>query len=297
MAARKVLNFSSEDMLAILTIGRAIHALAPSLDETKYMEYSVGIFKASRKYRIDPTVMVAIAMQETGFREDLPEGKAGERGICQIRKMWLKNPKFIKEFRTQTIDDLDKPSKNFMFSAWILRDLKNSVSKGSLPFWSYYNSVRFENRFKYFLAVNRNIATLLRHEIAQNEIAVADAAAQEAARSRLSLMPPRNVAAPAQASIVPMLAPTPSRVINAQKPAVVAERPAPVKQAPAVVQKPRVEQVKRADFSGDVQDLVTEGGHWIPDAMQRLQKQKEEKKQNDKQASHQSFLRQIAANP
>lgn len=161
----RALDLNYPQMVEVLKLAKAINAVNPRLEDSKYIEYAVGIYRASQKYSIDPRVMIAIAQQETGFRENLPEGAAGEIGICQIRKMWLKNPKFKVEFKKQTIKDMHKPAKSFMFAAWILKNLKDSSStSGTLPFWSFYNAVKFEPRFKYFLAVNRNIATLRRHE-------------------------------------------------------------------------------------------------------------------------------------
>lgn len=261
-------------MSAILKIGKSIHALNPRLDESKYMEYAVSIFKASKKYEIEPGILMAIAQQETGYRENLPEGAAGERGICQIRRMWLKNPKFIKEFKVQTIEDLEKPVKNFLFAAWILKDLKRTVAKGSLPFWSYYNSVRFENRFKYFLAVNRNIATLLRYEIAQNEISGTETLVA-AVEPKVELLPPKREM------------PRPNRAVAAQP-----------KIVPIASSRRDSVSINKASFSNDVQDLMQEGSHWIPDALNRMQREKNDRKNKsqDKQAFQHSFTRELAAN-
>jgi hypothetical protein len=168
--AQQRFHLSTKQMQEVINIANAINMLNPILDEGKYLEYAVGIHHASTKYGIDPMVLIAIAQQETGFRENLPEGKAGEIGIIQIRKMWLKNPQFFREFKKQSIADLKKPAKSFLFAAWILKGLQGTTSKGSLPYWSYYNSVRFENRFKYFLAVNRNIATLRSFDPFENRI-------------------------------------------------------------------------------------------------------------------------------
>lgn len=167
-APRKAV-LSSSQMENIVTIARKITWVNPALDESKAMQYAVGIFRAAVKYKIDPTILISIAQQETNFREDLPEGKAGEIGICQIRKMWLKNPQFIAEFKRQTIKDLDNPAKSFVFAAWILKNLREANQKGSLPWWSFYNAVRFEPRFKYFLAVNRHIATIKRYELEEDQ--------------------------------------------------------------------------------------------------------------------------------
>ena len=163
-------------MQEVINIANAINLLNPGLDESKYLEYAVGIHHAAAKYGIDPRVIIAIAQQETGFRENLPEGKAGEIGIIQIRKMWLNNPKFTHEFKKQTIADLKKPAKSFLYAAWILKGLQGETGKGSLPYWSYYNSVRFENRFKYFLAVNRNIATLRSFDPFENRLVASNEA-------------------------------------------------------------------------------------------------------------------------
>ncbi len=265
---KRALNFSHEEMKAILKIAKSIHVLNPRLDDTKYMEYATGIYKASQKYGIDTNILVAIAQRETEYREDLPEGAAGEHGICQIRKMWLKNKYFVKEFKNQSIADLDKPAKNFMFAAWILKDLKKTVSKGSLPYWSFYNAVKFEPRFRYFLSVNRNIAALLRADVNIGEEAV-QAKPTLVAERRVELMPPRRPATPE-----------------------------PI-QAPKVVQvsaKREDVSVNKASFSSDVQDLVEEGNHWIPDALQRLQKEKEQKKKTQQRQAFIPYQREVAQN-
>ena len=148
-------------VLDVVSVARAIKAVQPYLGETKLMEYGLGILRASKKFDIDASVLIAITQQETAFRPNLPEGRAGEHGICQIRKMWLKQPAFKREFKNPTISDLHRPAKSFLMAAWILRDLKSRVSNHKiLPWWSYYNAVRFENRFKYYVAVNRNFAKL-----------------------------------------------------------------------------------------------------------------------------------------
>jgi len=181
----KLVNLSHDQMLEVIKIARAINLVNPYLEDSKYVEYAMGIHQASLKYSIEPTILIAIAQQETNFRDNLPEGKAGEIGICQIRKMWLKNPKFISEFKHQTIKDLSRSSKNFLFAAWILKDLRINNTKGSLPFWSYYNAVRFENRFKYFLAVNKNIATLKRHDaFGENRIVASDENSDDSTTAR-----------------------------------------------------------------------------------------------------------------
>lgn len=175
MAAQRF-KLSAQQMEHVIHIANAINLLNPKLEESKYLEYAMGIHKAALKYGVDPAVLIAITQQETSFREGLPEGAAGEIGICQIRKLWLGRTSFKKEFNKQTINDLKKPQKSFLFAAWILRELQKSTEKGTLPYWSYYNSVRFENRLKYFLGVNRYLSVLNEFDPSKDRlIAVANA--------------------------------------------------------------------------------------------------------------------------
>lgn len=160
-----VRDLSSAQMLEVVRLARLIAFSQPNLHSSKYFEYAYGILMASHTYQIDPVLMVAITLQETSFRENLPEGRAGEIGICQIRKNWLRNTLFIKEFGRIKVKDLRNPTKSFLFAAWILKDIK-VIERPSrtLPFWSFYNSRTFENRLKYFLSVNRTLVRLRRIE-------------------------------------------------------------------------------------------------------------------------------------
>lgn len=144
----------------VLRIAKAIAVVQPYLDNSKYIEYALGIRRASLKYGVEPQVLIAITQQESGFREKLPEGAAGEIGISQILKSWLDNARFKMEFGVVTTADLKKPAKSFLYSAWILRNLKAEVTSRTLPYWSFYNSQKFESRLKYFLRVNKHIAVL-----------------------------------------------------------------------------------------------------------------------------------------
>ncbi len=169
-------TFTQQTLSDVVSVARAIKAVQPYLGETKLMEYGLGILRASKKFEIDASVLIAITQQETAFRPNLPEGRAGEHGICQIRKMWLKQPAFKREFKNPTIADLHRPAKSFLMAAWILKDLKSRVSNHkTLPWWSYYNAVRFENRFKYYVAVNRNFAKLRKFQLTlENEAQYAE---------------------------------------------------------------------------------------------------------------------------
>lgn len=160
-----VRDLSSAQMLEIVRMARLIAFTQPNLHSTKYFEYGYGILMASQTYGIDPILLISIIHQETSFRENLPTGKAGEIGIAQIRKAWLKNPLFVREFGSLKANHLKDPIRAFTYAAWILKDLK-SIERPSrtLPFWCYYNSKQFENRLKYFLSVNRNIVNLRKND-------------------------------------------------------------------------------------------------------------------------------------
>lgn len=156
------LDLTPDEMQEVIKISKSVALAKPSLPDSKKLEYAVGIFKASKKFGILPNLLVAIAAQETSFRENLPEGKAGEFGIVQIRKIWVKNPKLRRHFKTIKLKDLNVPEKAFSFAAWILSDLRKNAPKSSIPFWSFYNARGFEPRFKYFLAVNQKLSYLNR---------------------------------------------------------------------------------------------------------------------------------------
>jgi|GEM_PF-1512247 len=167
------LNLLPEEMNEVIKISRNIGLAKPSLSNSKKLEYALGIFKASKRFEIPSNLLIAIAAQETSFREDLPEGRAGEYGIVQIRKIWVKNPKLRKHFSTIKIKDLNNPEKSFLYAAWILKDLKKNAPKSAIPYWSYYNARGFQPRFKYFLTVNQKLSYLDRgipftREIEQN---------------------------------------------------------------------------------------------------------------------------------
>lgn len=146
--------------LSVESIERAITWVKPSLESQKVVLYARAISKAAKRYRIDPLTLIAIAHQESSFRENLPVGKAGELGMLQIRRSWVQNPKFRKAFRNVKEQDLKNPVKAFTFAAWILNDLKRSKLSEKLPYWTLYNARKFENRLKYYLRVKRHLAAM-----------------------------------------------------------------------------------------------------------------------------------------
>jgi hypothetical protein len=243
------------ELKEVIRLAKAISVVQPFLEEGKYLEYSWGIFKAAQHYGIEAEVLISITEQETNFREDLPEGAAGERGICQIRKNWLQNKKFRKEFRKATIKDLHRPSKSFLFAAWILRGLKDQVTSNTLPYWSYYNSVRFENRMKYFLAVNKNIVALKRYEGYIN----AGMAPEEAVAQQVISEPKPTMVASA-----PVVRPAPTTNYYPVLKAQTVESPTQFARTPSQISN-RVAEVKSSNGGTT--------GRWISDALVKIQKQ------------------------
>jgi len=147
-------------MADVVKIAHAISIIRPRLEEPKYFEYALGIYRASKKYDIRPGLIIAIAHQESSFQERLPEGKAGELGITQVLKSWVNNPKFRREFPNATERSFRKPAESFLYTAWILAELKKHEAPGTLPFWSFYNARQFKHRIKYFVRVNKHMSKL-----------------------------------------------------------------------------------------------------------------------------------------
>ncbi len=154
---------TAKAMAEVVQIAKAISMVQPRLEEPKYIEYALGIYRASKKYGIEPDLIIAIAQQESSFKEKLREGKAGELGITQVLKRWVHNSKFRREFPTATHKTLLKPAESFLYTGWILAELKRREKHGTLPFWSFYNSRKFKNRIKYYVRVNKHMTRMARN--------------------------------------------------------------------------------------------------------------------------------------
>lgn len=143
-----------------LFIEKAIQWINPHVSQERAERYAAAIVKAADRFDVEPLTLVAIAHQESSFRENLPLGRAGEVGMLQIRKAWLSNKKFRRVFRKFSQKDLKNPETAFMAAAWILSDLKKSTRATKLPYWTYYNARQFRNRFKYYLRVGRHLSRI-----------------------------------------------------------------------------------------------------------------------------------------
>lgn len=266
VAGPSLTDLGPQALKDVLKIARAIQVVNKRLEDHKYLEYSVGIYRAAIRYNIEPSVLIAITQQETGFRENLPEGRAGEQGICQVLKSWLQNTKFKAEFRGAKPNDFHRPSKAFQFAAWILSDLKSRISKGTLPYWSFYNANKFHNRFKYFLAVNRYIAMLKQNEHLFDDRAIAAVDAGPQSKTSVVDVAPSPVPvneAEMAAKLGPQMA-----SLGQVKPAEVKAKPPPAPQKPTAEIKREVKAI--ADTS-EAEKSKNSKTRWIPDALRRLQ--------------------------
>lgn len=160
LVGSKAFATSQGEMRQILSIARGISAVQPFLPSSKYISYGIAIHRASKRFTVHPALLIAIAQQESGFRENLPEGPAGEIGVCQILKSWLNNPELKRAFGKLTVRDLKRPSISFQISAWILQELEGRVDAGPLPFWSFYNSPNFKHRLAYYKRVSTKMLAM-----------------------------------------------------------------------------------------------------------------------------------------
>lgn len=151
---------SADPMSEVVRIARGIRAVHPRLKKEQYASYAIGIHRASKRFGIHPSILIAITQQESGFRSNLPEGPAGEIGVCQILKRWLKHPELKATFGALKPKDLYRPATSFQIAAWILRDLKENNPVGALPYWSYYNARNFQSRYRYFLRVSGKLVAI-----------------------------------------------------------------------------------------------------------------------------------------
>ena len=177
--------------------------------------------------------------------------------------MWLKQAKFRREFGAKTIQDLKKPSRSFLFAAWILKELKSqpTVSRGSLPYWSYYNAVRFSPRLKYFLAVNKNIAMLKKNDFLFSDRVLAE-----------SSEPPVTFNSGKQACAEETWLPPKRMDRPKSKEAQVAEWTARVRAAENRIAS-ESEPARDESSMDELHRLPTgDGNRWIPDALTKVRK-------------------------
>lgn len=184
--------------------------------------------------------------------------------------MWLKQPKFKREFGSKTIRDLKKPSRSFLFAAWILKELKTQATKGSsLPYWSYYNAVRFTPRLKYYLAVNKNIAALRKNEFLFSGRALAESS--EPSVTFNAAQPVATTEAPDTKRVARMMS---TRSLS--KESQVAEWTARVRAAESQAARESEPSIRGSRDESSMDELhrlpTGDGNRWIPDAISKVRK-------------------------
>lgn len=153
------------NLLRIRKIAKAIQLLQPRLKPTLSWRYASHIELASKAFDVNPNILIAIAMQESGFKQHWGKGNSGELGIMQIRSVWLQDPQFKKQFPWAEIKHLMLPKTSFLFAAWILKHYSKNRPPSPLPHWAYYNANKYKNRLKYSSYVGRHLARLKKHDI------------------------------------------------------------------------------------------------------------------------------------
>lgn len=155
------LTLISASYKPISGVSSALKALHPNLNPEIAYKVTESVEKASIRYDVDPYLLIAIAFQESSFRHNLEEGPAGERGICQVRKIWAFNPHFVKEFGTLEEEDFDSIENSFLFAAWILNNAQQTyISQKDLPTWTYYNAQAKKARQRYFFKISKHLMKL-----------------------------------------------------------------------------------------------------------------------------------------
>ena len=156
-------------------IVRAVSSLSPRISVQKATYYAISAVLAAQSvhspdFYLDPVLLIAIAFQESSLRETLPEGPAGELGICQVRKSWRHNPAFIARFGEVSEASFNSASSSFQYAAWIMKENAKLYKKvGDLPTWTYYNSHSKNARTVYYIKVSLHLLVLT-HRGSANEI-------------------------------------------------------------------------------------------------------------------------------
>lgn len=148
-----------------------LRRLNPSMHSSKVELFAGYIKAASERYDVDPTILVAISFQESSFRENLPEGAAGELGVCQVQKYWVYDPRFIREFGWIQEQHLASSEFNYLAAAWILDQVRTQYgdNDATTPYWSYYNSVTPRYRVAYFKRVMRHLSKLSLYDVKESK--------------------------------------------------------------------------------------------------------------------------------
>ncbi|MBC7712307.1 MAG: transglycosylase SLT domain-containing protein [Rhizobacter sp.] len=144
-------SFSKAEIRAynVSTISKMIMAVQPELNDKKREEISLALYQTSKKFQIDPKVMVAIISTESGF-DNSAVSVSGDLSLAQINtKVWdvefLRlglgkiDKKLLKADEAYALDKMGK----------ILSLLKTRHAKKDAKWYAIYHSrtKKFKNQY------------------------------------------------------------------------------------------------------------------------------------------------------
>lgn len=133
----------------VLTISKMIKAVQPELNSKKRAQISRALYNTSKKFQVDPKIMVAIISTESGFNNSAVS-VSGDISLAQINtKVWdvefarlglgKINKKLLKKDEAYALDKMGK----------ILSLLKSRHAKKDAKWYAIYHSrtKKFKNKY------------------------------------------------------------------------------------------------------------------------------------------------------
>ena len=153
------------------TICHKIIKLNPKMDHKKALKLSNVFYKASKKFRISPTLLVSIAYQESRFRVSTIRKVKGlvfdenTNNFKEIRigadfcmmQIHFSN---IKKMKLDTQRLLNEAKYCVETGAKILKIYKKRYAKTDKKWWTYYNAITKSKREIYFKHVTRHLSKI-----------------------------------------------------------------------------------------------------------------------------------------
>ncbi len=157
LVAPPVLSPAQEQKYQQNRIAERIRELAPRTSVKRAAYLAKAYYKASKRYDVDPQIMLTITTQESRFRPGLEahwmnRGKpTTDRGIMQVNDVW------VTRWNLDTDRLRDDDAYNIMVGARILHILKKQYGTTEVNYFTRYNSSWPPARAKY----NRALAPFL----------------------------------------------------------------------------------------------------------------------------------------
>lgn len=135
-------SFTKKEIYAynVGKISKMIKAVQPNLSDKKREKISLALYRASKKFQVDPKIMVAIISTESGF-DNAAVSSSGDLSLAQINtKVWdlefkrlglgKINKKLLKKNETYALNKMGK----------ILSILKRRHAKKDAQWYAIYHS-------------------------------------------------------------------------------------------------------------------------------------------------------------